>query len=159
MPEWNNFFVATAGASAALTGLIFVGISINIKEILTHQSLPTRASLALTLLMTILISSIILLTVPTIQMAGVITLLTGISLWLILTIKDVSIYRKTEKQYKKLFIINALVDQLASIPYTIAGLLLITNHEMGYYFIVTAYVVSFSKSVSDAWVLIIEILR
>lgn len=159
MTEWNDFFVATAGGAAALTGLIFVGISINIKEILQHQSLPTRASLALLLLMAILVSSLVLLSPVTIRIAGVITLLTGIVLWLILTIKDVDIYRKTPQQYKRIFILDMLIDQLAVIPYLFAGVCLIKNFDFGFYFILAAYLISFGKSVSDAWVLIIEILR
>lgn len=33
MPGWENFFVAQVGASAALAGLVFVGISINLTKI------------------------------------------------------------------------------------------------------------------------------
>jgi hypothetical protein len=32
--EWGNFFIAQVGASAALAGLIFVGVSINLERIL-----------------------------------------------------------------------------------------------------------------------------
>jgi modulator of FtsH protease len=32
MSGWDNFFLAEAGASAALTGLIFVGVSINLTK-------------------------------------------------------------------------------------------------------------------------------
>ena len=159
MNDWNNFFVATTGAAAALTGLIFVGVSINLKEILKHQSLPTRASLALISLMAILISSIVFLTPLKIQTAGLISFIVGIFLWLNNTIKGVNLYHKTPQQYKNVFLINILVDQFATIPYIIAGLLLFSNNETGFYFILTAYLISFCKSVSDAWVLIIEILR
>jgi hypothetical protein len=30
---WANFFIAQVGAAAALTGLIFVGVSINLNKI------------------------------------------------------------------------------------------------------------------------------
>jgi hypothetical protein len=34
MTGWENFFIAEMGASAALVGLIFVGVSINLTRIL-----------------------------------------------------------------------------------------------------------------------------
>lgn len=159
MDEWKDFFVATTGAAAALTGLIFVGISINLKEILEHKSLPTRASLALILLVSILISSIILLTPLKTQHAGITILVIGAALWMVTTIKDVNLYGSTLQQYKNIFLINILIDQFAVIPYLIAGILLIMDNQLGFYFILTAYVISLCKAVSDAWVLIIEILR
>ncbi len=43
MTGWENFFVAEVGASAALAGLIFVGVSINLNRILSLPRLPDRA--------------------------------------------------------------------------------------------------------------------
>ena len=38
--QWQNFFVAEVGAAAALTGLLFVAVSINLKQILSFPKLP-----------------------------------------------------------------------------------------------------------------------
>ena len=53
MSEWSNFFMAILGAAAALTGLIFVGVSISLTKILSIPTLPGRALISLTLLLTI----------------------------------------------------------------------------------------------------------
>ena len=41
--EWTDLFVAMAGASAALAGLVFVAVSINVERILQYAGLPERA--------------------------------------------------------------------------------------------------------------------
>jgi hypothetical protein len=61
MLGWESFFVAEAGASAALAGLIFVGVSINLTRILALPRLPNRAFQALMLLLTVLVVSSLLL--------------------------------------------------------------------------------------------------
>src|SRR5262249_36632330 len=57
-PMWSNFFVAAAGASAALAGLVFVAVSLNIQRILQFQNLPARAAAAISALILILVSSV-----------------------------------------------------------------------------------------------------
>ena len=103
MNEWHDLFVATAGASAALTGLIFVGVSINLARILSIPKLPGRALLSLILLMTILIISIILL-IPqqSITVTGIEVLIVGLCCWLFALRIDISIHRNTSKEFKKL---------------------------------------------------------
>jgi hypothetical protein len=57
--RWTDFGVGVAGASAALAGLVFVAVSINLSEILKYRNLPGRA--ALTLFVTPLIVGFLLL--------------------------------------------------------------------------------------------------
>jgi hypothetical protein len=54
---WTNFLSAEAGASAALAGLIFVAVSINIKKIIEYKGVPGRAAEALSLLIGVLLIS------------------------------------------------------------------------------------------------------
>ncbi len=61
-PEaWNDLFVAAAGASAALAGLVFVAVSINIDRIIAGQGLPDRALQALLQLIVVVVASLLVL--------------------------------------------------------------------------------------------------
>src|ERR1700723_4821345 len=53
--EWHEFFVAAVGASAALLGLLFVTISINLEQILKQPHLPGRAAGTLGTLLSVLV--------------------------------------------------------------------------------------------------------
>lgn len=52
---WHDFFVAAVGASAALLGLLFVTVSINLEHILKYPHLPGRAAATLGILLTVLV--------------------------------------------------------------------------------------------------------
>src|SRR5437762_6857086 len=61
---WHDFYLAAAGASAALLGLLFVGVSINLAAIAAKErpDLRARAGLAFSNLIYVLIVSLVLLT-------------------------------------------------------------------------------------------------
>ena len=54
---WHDFFLGTIGAAAALTGLLFVAISINLDQILKYAGPPGRAAGTLDMLVSALIVS------------------------------------------------------------------------------------------------------
>src|SRR5215211_7746283 len=60
MQDWHDFFLAQAGAAGVLTGLVFVGVSINLDKIVADPSsgLAGRAAEALILLVAVLIASV-----------------------------------------------------------------------------------------------------
>jgi modulator of FtsH protease len=59
---WQNFYVMMGSANAALTGLVFVALSIHLRAVLEHPRLKPRAVIALTVLATqIVIAAIVLI--------------------------------------------------------------------------------------------------
>jgi hypothetical protein len=51
LEAWQPFFAAELGAAAALGGLLFVSLSLNLTKILSYPALPIRALVALLLLL------------------------------------------------------------------------------------------------------------
>jgi modulator of FtsH protease len=59
MGDWHDFLLALAGAAGVLTGLVFVGVSINLEKIMSQPGfgLSGRAAEALILLVAVLTAS------------------------------------------------------------------------------------------------------
>ena len=160
MNGWENFFIAEVGASAALLGLIFVGVSINLTKILSLPNLPNRALLALIILLTILVvSSLLLIPEQSLTLVGIELLIFGLIAWIIATILDVSILQTRQPQYRWPYMVNFILTQLALLPYVIAGIFVLTRGAGGLYWLVPAILISFIKAILDAWVLLVEINR
>jgi general stress protein CsbA len=158
--EWHDFFMATAGSAAALTGLIFVGVSINIQKILSVSKLPDRALLSLILLLTILIlSSLMLVPQQSFWLIGIEVAVFTTGVYIVVTKMDISIYKKTDAIYKRPYFISLVFNQLATLPYLVAGATILICGEHGIYWLVPGIILSFIKAIIDAWVLLVEINR
>lgn len=160
MKEWHDFFVAVAGASAALTGLIFVGISISLTKILSIGGLPDRALLSLLLLLHVLVVSILFL-VPdqTSKALGVEVLIFGIIAYASIFLLDLRIFKHKQNKFRRLYILYFLIDHAATIPFIIVGLALLAGWTNGEYWVVAGTLFSIIKAVLDGWVLLVEINR
>jgi hypothetical protein len=55
--QWSNFLSAEVGASSALTGLVFVAVSINLARIMAYPHLAPRVAKALVTLVGILFAA------------------------------------------------------------------------------------------------------
>jgi hypothetical protein len=155
MGGWDNFFVAEAGAAAALAGLLFVSVSINLTRILEFPALPPRAAEALLVLFAVLLLSLLALVPgqsPSLLGAEVTGL--GVVLWIALTL---TLARGGKpRQYA---ILRVLLNQLPPIMFVVAGVLLYSGHPAGLYWLVPATLLAILASVAAAWVLLVEILR
>jgi hypothetical protein len=158
--DWDTFFAAQLGASAALAGLLFVGISINMTKILKYPILVNRALQSLILLGTILVvSSFSLVPDQSLMFLGVEILIVGASVWAMVTRLSIGSFRTVEKQYRWSWIGESLLAQVAVLSYVVAGIVTITLGSGGVNLLVPAVVASFVIALMDAWVLLVEINR
>jgi hypothetical protein len=153
--DWENFFVAEAGAAAALAGLLFVSVSINLTRILQLPALPPRAAEALVLLLAVLLLSLLAL-VPgqSPSLLGAEVGVLGVLLWIGLTLTLARGGRPRQQ-----VVVRVLINQLPPIMFVIAGVMLYSGHPAGLYWLVPATLLAIAAGVLGAWVLLIEILR
>jgi hypothetical protein len=162
MNDWQNFFVAEVGASAALLGLLFVSISINLSKILSFRALPNRAFGALLALLAVLVVSSLSLTPgQPMPIVGLEVMVIGVCAWAAITLFDVDVWRNTDKDadHRPRLIVLSAIDQVATLLYVVAGVVIFKNGVVGVYWLVPAFLFSFVKATMDAWVLLIEINR
>ena len=165
MGDWHDFFLATAGAAAVLTGLVFVGLSISLSEILSNPAygLPGRALEALVLLMAVLIvTSLLLVPGQGRVLAGVEVLVVGAADWLAI----VAIHLLQLRNWRSLgayirwnLVGRIVMGQAATLPFVGAGVAVLNWGIGGLYLLVAGVILSFVLAVAEAWVLLVEIHR
>jgi hypothetical protein len=155
---WDNFLVAELGAAAALAGLLFVAVSINLTRILEFKNLPARAIEALMAFVGVLVVTTLAL-VPdlSIRAYGYEIGAAGLCVWAIQTWTLIAAARPAAPQPR--MVLRILMNQLPAVPFVVAGVLLITGHPMGVYWLVPGVLLSFAAGILGAWVLLVEIQR
>lgn len=158
--DWSAFFSAEVGASAALTGLIFVAVSINLSNIMKMPQLVARAAKALVALMGILLASTLCM-VPAQPVAalGAELAASGLIVWLAATRWQHMASHKNPYLNTSERVLQIILTQLSAIPLVAGGISLLVGFGGGLYWLVAGTIFSFVAALIDAWVLLIEILR
>jgi len=160
MNEWDGFFGAQVGASAALLGLIYVGVSINLNRIISVPRLPNRALQALLLLVVVLIiSSLQLIPGNAENFFAIELMIISVSFWITMTSIDIKTYKKTEINYRKFYLFKIIVTQVSIVPYMISAFILISGDPGGMIWAAMGMIFSYLKAISESWVLLVEINR
>jgi hypothetical protein len=155
---WENFFVAEAGASAALSGLVFVAVSINLTRILSFPHLPGRAGQTLVVLVSVLTVSTLGL-IPG-QSSSVLGMeLVGVGCVGVLCISSVQYRARHHLKWPVRPVLLVLLTQVPLLPYIIAGVLLALGRPGALYWLVPGVLLCFAAGILNAWVLLVEILR
>jgi CDP-diglyceride synthetase len=160
MEAWHDFFVAEVGASAALVGLLFVSVSLNLAKILATNGLTTRALLALLLLGAVLVvSSLMLIPEQSANVLGIEILGIAVLVWAFGTYYDIRALRDAEPETRGYFLQHLVEFEATMVPYFAGGVLLTMGRNEALYWIAAAVIASFVTAIMDAWVLLVEINR
>jgi modulator of FtsH protease len=157
---WANFFIAEVGATAALTGLIIVAVSINLQRILSFPQLPGRAAEMLILLVGALLAcGFGLMPGQSLNVFGGEILGAG----LLMTVAPIVIQARQipviKTQPVTWWLWRHLIALCAGVPVLVGGSLLVAGAGSGFYWIAAGVMATLAATVWNAWVLLVEILR
>ena len=165
MDKWHDFLLAQAGAAGVLTGLVFVGASINLEKIVSQpgSGLPGRVAEALILLVAVLTASVLLL-VPGQGpvMVGAELLVVALATWgavVIIQLVRLRSWRAMRPDLRQAFVLRVALGQIATLPLVVAGIAVLAGGLGGLYWLVAGMVFSILVALFEAWVLLIEINR
>jgi hypothetical protein len=153
--EWTDLFVATAGASAALAGLVFVAVSINIERILKFPGLPDRALETLLFLVLVLVVSIVCLVPGQSRVALGLELL-AVGLAIAVAIGRQPLIQGGSQDRR---LARWTVRVTATAPFLVGAASLMVGAGGGLYWLAAGIVFAVTGAVANAWVLLVEILR
>ena len=157
--EWSDLFVATAGAAAALAGLVFVAISINVERILSFPGLPERALATVLLLLSVVLVSIVGLIPGQGRTAlGAELLGEGLALGATIAMLSVKTTRAGTHAHGSV-VLRHLVIAAGTLPFVVGGVSVLAETGGGLYWTVAGIVFAITGGVANAWVLMVEILR
>ena len=153
---WSSFFAAEVSASAALTGLVIVAVSINLNRLLEERSLSGRAGETVVLLSgVLLLSTCVLVPAQPHWLLGAeilaVALMVGGGRMIIL--RRAGRHPLEPKYVRELFLLGT------ALLFALAGVSLILGVGGGLYLLVPAILLAIIGGVLNAWVLLVEILR
>lgn len=155
--SWHDFFLASAGAAAALTGLLFVALSLHIRYIAANRRYRNMARGSLIGLVMVLILSLIALVREPRWLTGV--ELAGISvLYLVLEGGyELLTFRRARWRFARATVISSGIGQMLALGGVIGGLGLVFQAGPGLYAVAFISVVIVVWNLWDAWVLLMGV--
>lgn len=152
--QWNNFFIMVGGGAAALAGLVFIAMSINLSIITRDATHKNRAIATMTGFTAVfMVCAFALIGNQNYQWIGVEWLVVS----LVPTITYIRVYiraRKTGISSVGLSISRFIAGTSCYVAQIIGCALLISGHVAGLYLASAAMVLSFAFFISGAWLLI-----
>lgn len=154
---WSDFAQAVGGGAAAFAGLLFVGLSLNLTDVLAYPGVPARAAATLGLTVTILVASIFLATPG--QPVGVVAAEVG-ALGLAMSAGAVAAgLHRLQGRHPGRTLYQVLVLLVPALFFVTAGVSLAAGAGGGLYWVTAAVATGFLSATANSWVLLVEIKR
>ena len=152
MDTWEEFAVVTGGAAAALTGLLFVAVSIRLDVIAASTDLRSRAAQTLTLFLSITLVAI-LFAIPGQPewLFGAELIALAVVAGITLVLLDRRAGRQPSQQTVARVLERASPNALTMSLIGIGGLLTSIGQEWGLYLVVPAVIAALVGGVLGAW--------
>jgi hypothetical protein len=154
LDQWNNFFVMVGGGAAALAGLVFIAMSINLSIITQDANHKNRAIATLTGFTAVfMVCALALMGNQNYQWIGV----EWLAVSLVPTITYVRVYFRARKigiSSVGLSVVRFIEGTACYVAQIIGSVLLISGRIVGLYVASVAMVLSFAFFISAAWLLI-----
>ena len=154
-----TFFAAMAGAAAALAGLLFVAVSINLDNIIKGAGLPARAAETLAILLFVVLASGLALIPQDIELLGAEVLVMAVPLTVI-TIWNPLKFRRENPDAPLTWSLGRMSASCTALaPGVLGGVSLAAHWGGGLYWLVATALLGIASAVFSAWILLVEIVR
>lgn len=158
--SWMTFYSAAASASAAMTGLVFVGLSINLSRVLTIPGMVGRCAETIILLGLALISALqSLIPGQTLSALGWGIGPMAIIAWILPVVVQWRWYSKRHFRHYAHVLVRIALHQASTLPMLIASILLINLHADARYWLADGILLTLVAGMVSAWVVMVEIVR
>jgi hypothetical protein len=157
---WTGFGEAVATAAASLAGLLFIAVSINLRQILDLPGLPSRAGQTLILFGTPLVAAVIVVVPGQSSLAlGLELLATGLVIGAVQVYLDLTAERGEQDTFWRRMIGRVFPAYLSCGCLLLAGATLLGQAGGGLYWLVPSVLTALVFGLINVWVLLVEILR
>jgi hypothetical protein len=157
---WTDLGATAAATAATLAGLLFVAVSINLRNILQYPNLPARAGMTLITFATPLVTGVLLVVPGQSRVAlGCELLATGIAIEALQLRIHLGAERSPEETSLTWAVGRVLPGVASCGCLVIAGITLLAQAGGGLYWVVPSVLSAIVFGLVNVWVLLVEILR